>query len=77
MRECTHPVLVLCERTPNKLRCRHCHLTISPEELGGGPCPECKEALGVDRRDFEEVEGEQADKVRYRCEACGIMIEVS
>jgi len=57
-----------------KLRCRHCHLTIGQEELAGGYCPECYEAYGVKRRDFEELEEEDAGKVRYSCEECGIII---
>lgn len=76
MSECSHRVLVLCKTDRVKLRCRHCHLTISPEELAEGPCPECLEAFGVHRRDFEEAETGDAGKVRYQCEECGLIIDV-
>jgi hypothetical protein len=55
------------------MRCRHCHLTIREDELDGGWCPECYEASGQRRSDFETVAGEDGG-VRYRCEDCGILV---
>jgi len=71
--------LVLLPDEKNKLRCRHCHLVIAPDELQGGYCPECYEAHGKKQYDFEEIEaGENGEneKTRYRCEDCGVIIEV-
>lgn len=76
MSECTHQKLVLVGGRGKKLRCRHCHLTIDEKELGEDYCPECLENRGVRCRDFEELEAEAPAKVRYRCEVCGILIEV-
>lgn len=59
-----------------KLRCRHCHLTIDEKELGGGFCPECREAYGLKRRDFDVVEAEDDGTTHYRCEECGVLIQV-
>jgi predicted RNA-binding Zn-ribbon protein involved in translation (DUF1610 family) len=67
--------LVLIPEEKNKLRCRHCHLVISPEELQGSYCPECYEAHGKKRHDFEEIETGENEKTRYRCEDCGVVIE--
>ena len=64
------------EKRPKKVRCRHCHLTIDEKELGSGCCPECQEAYGVRRRDFEEVKIKDEDAVVYRCEDCGTLITV-
>ncbi len=58
------------------LRCRHCHLTIKADELGGGYCPECYEINGKKQSDFEEVAAEETTRVRYRCEDCGLIIEI-
>ena len=74
MTTCRHMNLVLLPVEKNKLRCRHCHLVITPEELQGGYCPECYEAYGQKRYDFEEIEAEN-EKTRYRCEDCGVIIE--
>jgi len=57
-----------------KLRCRHCHLTISAEELGTGDCPECFERDGIKRYDFEEISAPGLKKTQYRCEDCGAII---
>ena len=75
MTACRHLTLVQLPEKKNMLRCRHCHLTISPEELRGGYCPECLEVEGKRRRDFDEVEAAATGKIRYRCEQCGIIIE--
>jgi hypothetical protein len=58
-----------------RLRCRHCHLMIKPEELAGGYCPECFEAEGKKRDDFEEVPAADNGRVRYRCEDCKAWLE--
>ena len=75
MKECKHLNLVLLEEIPNRLRCKHCHLTISRKELGDSYCPECFEADGKRRYDFEEVASETQGQTRYRCEDCGALIK--
>lgn len=73
---CNHRELVLLEPKGEKLRCRHCHLTIDAKELAGdGYCPECYEIHGVKRRDFETLRSKEADGVRYGCERCGAVIK--
>ena len=76
MTACRHQELVLLKKEGKKLRCRHCHLTIGEEELGGDYCPECLEVRGERRRDFEEVALEDDGSVEYRCEGCGALIRV-
>jgi len=76
MTTCLHRNLVLLPENGKRLRCRHCHLTIDPEELGDSHCPECYEVYGEKRSDFEIMEGGQAAVVRYRCEDCGATIDV-
>jgi len=68
--------LVLLPDEKTKLRCRHCHLVITPEELQGGCCPECYETQGRKLYDFEETGAGDIGKTRYRCEDCGAIIEV-
>lgn len=75
MTACTHNNLVLLSAPKKKVRCRHCHLTIDPEELGDDYCPECYEVDGERRYDFETIGTGQAGMVRYRCEDCGIIID--
>jgi hypothetical protein len=75
MATCRHLQLVLVRDNAAKVRCRHCHLTIKPEDLPGRYCPECFEATGLKRYDFEEVVVVAPETVRYRCEECGGMIE--
>jgi predicted RNA-binding Zn-ribbon protein involved in translation (DUF1610 family) len=75
MTSCKHSNLVLLPEQKSKQRCRHCHLTIKADELAGGYCPECFEAHGKKRYDFEEIVQAEAGMTRYRCEKCGIMIE--
>ncbi|MBN2126702.1 MAG: hypothetical protein JW821_20550 [Deltaproteobacteria bacterium] len=74
MEPCRHRRLILIERPGRKLRCLHCHLTIDEKELGDGCCPECLEARGIQRRDFEEVSLRKDGAVEYRCEDCGALI---
>lgn len=76
MSSCPHHNLMLLPAAGQRLRCRHCHLTIDPEELGDSHCPECYEAHGEKRTDFETIEGAKAAVVRYRCEDCGAFIDV-
>ena len=73
---CKHQELVLLAKPNKKLRCRHCHLVINEKELADGNCPECYEASGEKRSDFEPVESEGNDKARYSCEACGAIITI-
>ncbi len=73
MPTCSHNNLLLLAAPAPKLRCRHCHLTIRAEELDGGPCPECYEASGRRRYDFETLV-EAPGSGQYRCEDCGILI---
>jgi len=75
MTTCAHKSLVLLSASKKRLRCRHCHLTIDPEELGDNYCPECYEVDGERHYDFETIEDKQAGMVRYRCEDCGIIID--
>ena len=75
MTSCNHSKLVLLPEKKNLLRCRHCHLQIKADELGGNHCPECFEADGNKRYDFEEVAVKETGTDRYRCEKCGAIIE--
>ena len=73
---CPHANLVLLQpESRDRLRCRSCHLTIDEAELGGGPCPECLEADGAKRSDFERVEVTTRGQTRVRCEDCGVWVE--
>lgn len=76
MSECTHRNLVLLAPPKNRIRCRHCHLTIRRDELSRSYCPECYEAEGVKRKEFEEVEETEKQPVHYSCEDCGAFIPV-
>jgi hypothetical protein len=75
MKTCKHEILRLVPQKKNRLRCRHCHLTITEDELGTGVCPECFEVHKVQRRDFEEVPAEDSGANQYCCEGCGMVIE--
>jgi len=75
MTTCRHLNLVLLPGDKHKLRCKRCNLTISADELQGGYCPECFEVTGTKHCDFEEIESEDNEKARYRCEDCGAIIE--
>jgi len=73
MKACPHKKLTLLPAPPQRLRCRRCHLTISADELGDGPCPECLERSGDRQYEFEPLSSEAAPVV-YRCETCGALI---
>jgi hypothetical protein len=75
MSECNHSTLELLPEPKKTVRCRHCHLTIAPDELPEGYCPECFENSGVKRYDFEAVAVTGATTIRYRCEECGVIFE--
>ena len=79
MDNCPHTNLILLDfgEQRQKLRCRHCHLTIDEQELADGYCPECYEATGYKRSEFDEVNHDPAtsDITRYRCEDCGTFID--
>jgi hypothetical protein len=72
---CKHDVLVLVPVKSNKLRCTHCHLVITEDELGSSYCPECFEACKKKRRDFEKFTEKSSGSTRYCCERCGMIIE--
>lgn len=75
MDDCAHTNLTVLHDTRQKLRCRHCHLTITADELPDEFCPECYEATGYKNYDFDVVEKTGPQPTRYRCEECGMMIE--
>ena len=75
MSACSHRQLVLVRETHTRLRCRHCHLTITAADLSGRYCPECFETTRTKRYDFDEVLLPNSGRVSYRCEACGSLIE--
>jgi len=74
MTDCPHTEIVLLPEASKKRRCRHCHLTLSAEELGDGYCPECFDVSGVRRYDFDDVVQDDAGTPRYRCESCGAIL---
>jgi hypothetical protein len=74
MASCNHSTLELLPERKTTLRCRYCHLTISSEELGDGFCPECFDARGNKRYEFEQIAASEAAGARYRCEECGVII---
>ncbi len=76
MPSCKHQTLTLLTESVNKVRCNRCHLTISKTELGDGYCPECYEIHHEKHHDFEMLSAEDNDKTRYRCDGCGIFIEM-
>ncbi len=73
MDRCSHQHLILINESARRLRCRHCHLTIKEDELDLDYCPECFEAEGKKRYDFETIESQNT--TRYRCESCHAIIE--
>lgn len=73
MSDCRHATLVLVESKPKK-RCVRCDLTLSADELGDGPCPECLEDRGERHTDFEDVLGDGATAPLYVCDDCGARI---
>ena len=70
MASCKHRNLLLLPQPKDRIRCRHCHLTIKRDELRNRYCPECYETTGVKRFDFEEVAATKSDTVQYLCEDC-------
>ncbi len=74
MTSCKHISLVLLPGQKNRLRCRHCHLTIEKNELGDSYCPECFEIHREKRYDFEEHQALERERTRYKCEECGVII---
>lgn len=72
MNTCKHRNLLLVTSSNDRIRCRHCHLTLRRDELKNRYCPECYDATGIKRFDFEEVVAAPSDKVQYRCEDCQI-----
>jgi len=74
MAECSHQNLVLLPGAKRKVQCRHCHLTILVDDLVDDYCPECYEADGWKRYDFETVASQGSDAIRYRCEQCNAVI---
>lgn len=77
MDRCDHKHLIVLPESTPRLRCRRCHLTIKPEELADGCCPECLEKTGRCHDDFETVETQAHSVTRYRCEQCGAMMNPS
>jgi hypothetical protein len=75
MTACNHNNLILLPQPQKRLRCRHCYLTITADELGGSDCPECFDKYGIKRNDFEEMTEEKATAAPYRCEECGAVIK--
>ncbi|MFP4444822.1 MAG: hypothetical protein ACLFPD_01075 [Desulfosudaceae bacterium] len=74
MDHCPHKNLVRVPAPEPRLRCRHCHLTLKPEELEDGYCPECYAETGQKRDDFERLAAEEGEAY-YRCEECGAVIQ--
>lgn len=74
MSDCPHKQIVIIAPDTGRKRCRHCHLTIRPEELGDGYCPECFETTGARRYDFEDVPADGGAARSYRCEQCGTIL---
>lgn len=74
MTHCNHENLELLPARKRALRCRHCHLTLDPEEAGNGHCPECLERSGKRYSDFDELAFD-GGTATYRCEACGVLVD--
>ena len=75
MESCAHRNLLLLPQPKNRLRCRHCHLTIKADDLQTRYCPECFETSNKKRFDFEEIAAATSDITHYRCEDCGVLID--
>ncbi len=75
MSDCLHKNLTLIKERADKVRCKTCHLTITLEELGKNYCPECYDATGKKRYDFEKITLNPSNVSQYRCEDCGITIK--
>jgi hypothetical protein len=74
MESCNHKNLELLPGPRPKVRCRHCHLTLAAEDLAEGFCPECFDASGQKRYEFEELASPETAPSRYRCDDCGVII---
>jgi hypothetical protein len=74
---CKHSTLELIPERKSTVRCKHCHLTLSAEDLGDSYCPECFDRLGAKHYEFESVSAADGKVVRYRCEECGAIIATS
>lgn len=74
MQKCRHTNLVILKDAGQRLRCRFCHLTLKPDELVYGYCPECFESAGKKHDEFDAVALAGRDETRYRCEDCGAML---
>lgn len=74
MTSCDHQNLTLIPQQTQRVRCRHCHLTMKAQELGAGYCPECYEASGRRRYDIDDVEAAEGGATQYRCDGCGVVI---
>jgi hypothetical protein len=74
MNSCNHTTLELLPARKSTLRCRYCHLTLTREDLQDGFCPECFDASGIKRYEFDEVQSQAVAVARYRCEECGVII---
>ena len=75
MNACSHSNLIQLPEAEKRLRCQHCHLTITANELKQGYCPECFEMNGDKRYDFEEIAPSKTVTTQYKCEDCGVIIE--
>ncbi|MEJ2154471.1 MAG: hypothetical protein P8X96_03995 [Desulfobacteraceae bacterium] len=74
MQKCRHAHLIVIRDVGQRLRCRFCHLTLKPDELVHGYCPECFESAGQKRDAFDEVPKSGQGETRYRCEDCGVVL---
>ena len=75
MSRCPHRNILVIIESAQRIRCRHCHLTIKAEELADGYCPECYDNEGLKRYAFEIVGSHDDDRVHYRCEDCGAQLK--
>ena len=73
MNRCSHANIILIPGSSDRLRCRHCHLTLKADELENGYCPECLAVSGRKRADFEKIEADK-ENIQYRCEECGALL---
>ncbi len=74
MTDCRHANLFIITENSDRLRCRHCHLTLKEADLKDGYCPECMEVTGRRQNDFDRIEPD-TKRVQYRCEDCGALLE--
>ena len=77
MDACSHSNIVVVMDRVQRLQRRYCHLTLKPDELVHGYCPECYETDGHKRDEFEEIPDTGRDKPFYRCEDCGAALTPS